>query len=145
MTAADRTKSAETPYAFASTAQALAALAEYDATTAPGGLEGYDLRRDPTTGVTVWIRRNDWRSEWLSPKAGDANDGGAVPLIGVSDVGPGMTNAALADLLANFPLSPLSELHQAALNEAEQRLRELGDDEPEAIGYGVTISPDREA
>lgn len=52
-----------------------------------------------------------------------------APAIKPADVGPGMTNATLADLLDGLPLSGLSELDRAALDEAAQRIRERQDEE----------------
>ena len=45
------------------------------------------------------------------------------------DVGPGLDNEPLADILATIrDDEPLTALQLAAINEAEERIRELGDD-----------------
>lgn len=57
--------------------------------------------------------------------------GAARPVeVAPDDVGPGMTNAALADLLDDFHRAAgLTDLDRAALDEAAQRIRERGDED----------------
>ena len=67
-----------------------------------------------------------------SPLYGDKCQtcGGKNPhMIREQDVGPGLDNGPLADILGTIrDNEPLTALQLAAINEAEERIRELGDD-----------------
>lgn len=58
---------------------------------------------------------------------------------------PGMTNRKLASILERGAVrmtkgERMTEHQAQALDEAIERIRERGDEEPEAIGYGVTLT-----